>query len=124
MLQSKGCLCSPALFWLGCTKVAKRSSTALKYRAREVCDRHFSALVQSTLPKILYIDGLQTMSGHGMCRFFTLPNLVVAIACPDFYKCCILFLNSFLKFFWAFWLLLQLSRFLQTALKDILKLIY
>lgn len=79
--------------------VVKKSFTALKYRARMVCDRHFSALVQLTLPTILCVGGLETMCGHGMCRFFTLPNPVVAIACPDFYICCIL--SSFLKFWWG-----------------------
>lgn len=65
MLQSKGCHYSPSLFWMGCIKVAESSSTALKYRAREVCDKHFSALVL-TLPKILCVGGLQSMSGHAM----------------------------------------------------------
>lgn len=50
---------------MGCIKVAESSSTALKYRAREVCDKYFSALVL-TLPKILCVGGLQSMSGHAM----------------------------------------------------------
>lgn len=75
---------------MGCIKVAESSSTALKYRAREVCDKYFSALVL-TLPKILCVGGLQSVSGHAMCRFFTLTNLIVGNTCPDFYIYCILF---------------------------------